>query len=349
MTSTPAPRIIALLLDEQDDAQQLARHAEDVLDMARPSGRDVFVICVTRAHNPELATRLQRLPLGGIVSIVVADLRDPVQAADFASVLMRAPEVHALHAGDFVCAPAGALGEEVIARLAAAFEGCAFGRVQHFSCDASGAQADRAVFGGRSTVRVRSESGPWFAALRTQRAGASASQAAPATPVALALREMSSGPHDANEIILVAGDAARMPVETASIVVSGGRGMQGPEGFELLAQLATRFDAALGGSLPAIDAGWVPVTHQVGQSGKFVSPSVYLAVGISGTPQHLAGISGTTRIVAINNDEDADIFRVADVGIVADWSEFLPALIARVDARRSARRHALSGRATTTI
>jgi len=121
--------------------------------------------------------------------------------------------------------------------------------------------------------------------------------------------------------------------------VSGGRGMQGTEGFALLAQLAARFDAALGGSLPAVDAGWVPVTHQVGQSGKFVSPSVYVAVGISGTPQHLAGVSATTRIVAINNDADADIFRVADVGIVADWDTFIPALIARVDACRGARAH----------
>lgn len=335
VTMSSASRIIALLLDEQDDTQQLVRHAEDVLDMAQPHARDVLAICVTRTHNPELAERLQRLPLGGIVCMAVADLRDPVQAVDFTLVLVRALEPYALHAGDCVCAPAGALGEEVAARLAAAFEGCAFGRVQHVSFDATGAQADRAVFGGRSTVRLRSERGPWFAALRTSRANASLT--APATPAALELREASSGPHDADEIIVVASDATRMPVETARVVVSGGRGMQGAEGFELLARLATRFDAALGGSLPAVDAGWVPVTHQVGQSGKFVSPAVYLAVGISGTPQHLAGISGTTRIVAINNDEDADIFRVADVGIVADWSEFLPALIARVDARRSAR------------
>jgi electron transfer flavoprotein alpha subunit len=337
MTMTSAPRIIALLLDEQDDAQQLVRHAEDVLTMAQPSAREVQAICVTRAPNPDLAERLQHLPLGGIVCITAADLRDPVQAVDFTSVFEGAIEAHALHAGDCVCAPAGALGEEVVARLAAIFEGCAFGRVQHLSFEASGAQADRAVFGGRATVRVRSENGPWFAALRAS--GTRAPLAAPAAPAALEWREASSGPHDPDEIVLVPGDAARMPVETARVVVSGGRGMQGPEGFALLAQLAARMNAALGGSLPAVDAGWVPVTHQVGQSGKFVSPSVYLAVGISGTPQHLAGVSATTRIVAINNDEDADIFRVADVGIVADWGEFIPALIARVDTRNGVRAH----------
>lgn len=337
MTTTSAPRLIALLLDEHDDAQQLVTHVEDVLDMAQPCASEVHAICVTRTPNPALAERLQRLPLGAIVCIVAADLREPVQAVDFTSVLQRALETHALHSTDCVCAPAGALGEEVVARLAATFDGCAFGRVQHVSFDVSGAHADRAVFGGRSIVRVRSERGPRFVALRTSRTGSAL--AAPATPAAPEWREASSVPHDADEIVVVPGDAARLPVETARVVVSGGRGIQGPQGFALLEQLAARFDAALGGSLPAVDAGWVPVTHQVGQSGKFVSPSVYLAVGISGTPQHLAGVSTTTRIVAINNDEDADIFRVADVGIVADWDTFIPALIARVDARRRACAH----------
>ncbi|HEV3429604.1 MAG TPA: electron transfer flavoprotein subunit alpha/FixB family protein [Paraburkholderia sp.] len=335
---TSPSRIIALLLDEHDDAQQFVSHARDVLEMAQPHAREVVAMCVTRTHRPELAERLQGLPLHHIVCIVVADLRDPVQAVDFASVFERALQAFALQHGDGVCAPAGALGEEVVARLAAAFDGCAFGRVQQLVFDANDAQADRAVFGGRSTVRVRAGHGPWFAALRTARACAVPSvPAVPAVAATLEWREASSGPHDAGEIVGVAGDAARIPVETARIVVSGGRGMQGPDGFELLAKLASRLDAALGGSLPAVDAGWLPVTHQVGQSGKFVSPAIYLAVGISGTPQHLAGVSTTTRIVAINNDEQADIFNMADVGIVADWGTFLPALIARMDATRDAR------------
>ncbi|VTZ21284.1 hypothetical protein MPC1_1050001 [Methylocella tundrae] len=79
-----------------------------------------------------------------------------------------------------------------------------------------------------------------------------------------------------------------------------------------------------------MDAGWAPVFRQVGQSGKFVTPDVYVAVGISGTPQHMAGIGSNTRIVAINKDADADIFRFAEVGIVADWKEILPGLIGRL-------------------
>jgi electron transfer flavoprotein alpha subunit len=95
--------------------------------------------------------------------------------------------------------------------------------------------------------------------------------------------------------------------------------------------------AALGGSLPAVDAGWVPVARQVGQSGRFVSPRLYFAVGISGTPQHLAGVAGTTRIVALNQDPDAPIFNLADVGVVADWRELLPLLAERLDAAAAIR------------
>ena len=90
--------------------------------------------------------------------------------------------------------------------------------------------------------------------------------------------------------------------------------------------------AALGGSLPTVDAGWVPVARQIGQSGKFVSPKVYFTVGISGTPQHLAGVSTDSRIIAINKDPEASIFARAEVGVVAEWQALLPLLIAELDA-----------------
>ncbi|MNR20130.1 Electron transfer flavoprotein subunit alpha [compost metagenome] len=125
------------------------------------------------------------------------------------------------------------------------------------------------------------------------------------------------------------------PVESARIVVSGGRGVN-EQGFALLEELAERLDGSLGGSLPAVDAGMVPVVRQVGVSGKFVSPDIYLAVGISGTPQHLAGISPDTRIVAINKDPAADIFKVASVGVVGDWEQVLPELLRVVGEGRAA-------------
>lgn len=339
MTPAPTFRVIALLISEREDAHELARHAEDALNEAFtrvPADTcppNVLAVCVTRRYDPQLVEMLQQLPLDTVVAVTVPDLREPVQAADLACVVERTLAAHALGPHDFVCAPASALGEEVAARLAAACGGVAFGRVQQFGFDDLGAHAHRTVFGGRALVRVQAASGPWFSALRAQ--GESAYKLS-ATLRATVLREEASSPHDPDEIALLPGNAGRRPVETARVVVSGGRGMQGTEGFALLEQLAARLDGAVGGSLPAVDDGWVPVTHQVGQSGKFVSPAVYVAVGISGTPQHLAGIGSATHIVAINNDENADIFRIADLGIIADWNTFLPALIARIDAVRGA-------------
>jgi electron transfer flavoprotein alpha subunit len=121
------------------------------------------------------------------------------------------------------------------------------------------------------------------------------------------------------------------------MVVSGGRGIGAPEGFDLLARIANLLGAGLGGSLPAVDAGWVPVAHQVGQSGKFVSPRVYFAVAISGTPQHLAGIAPSARIVALNNDKDAPIFQRCDVGVVGDWREILPLVMDELETSAAAR------------
>lgn len=119
-------------------------------------------------------------------------------------------------------------------------------------------------------------------------------------------------------------------LEGARLVVSGGRGLD-PDGFALLGRIADRLGGAVGASLPAIDLGLAPVSRQVGQSGKFVSPDIYLAVGLSGTPQHLAGIAPVSRIIAVNSDPQAPIFQFAELGLVADWREALPALLAALD------------------
>jgi electron transfer flavoprotein alpha subunit len=188
----------------------------------------------------------------------------------------------------------------------------------------------RPVFGGRALTRVQfPDSQP---AMATVRAGSFAKAELGITAPVVETLEIAFAPEDlrASQVEITPKGTGVSRLDTAEVVVSGGRGLEKPERFVLVEELAEALGGAVGATRAVVDAGWRPHHEQIGQTGRTVSPKLYVAVGISGAVQHNVGMQGSDVIVAINRDPDAPIFKIASFGIVGDLTDVVPALTAEV-------------------
>ncbi|MDW7760812.1 MAG: electron transfer flavoprotein subunit alpha/FixB family protein [Acidobacteriota bacterium] len=185
----------------------------------------------------------------------------------------------------------------------------------------------RPVYAGKALLTLEANGSPAMATLRPNVFPLLSEPAAAQGEIASVPVQIDPASVKARVIEKVSEDGAEIDVSEADIIVAGGRGLKGPENFTLLKELAALLPkAAVGASRSAVDSGWIGHQHQVGQTGKTVSPNLYMAFGVSGAIQHLAGMSSSKYIVAVNKDPEAPIFRVADYGIVGDLFEVIPAL-----------------------
>ena len=226
------------------------------------------------------------------------------------------------HGADGFFAAASSTGKDVAPRVAALLDSTLFGDCVQLAAYDACFQVVRPWLAGKALATLRSKA-PVFCATTRPNAFPIAETEASAEVV----RAAASSDGKAVVVAVEARSGGKLDVKEAPVVVSGGRGLKGPENFHLLEELAVAFgNAATGASRAVVDSGWRPHAEQVGQTGKTVAPQLYVAVGISGAIQHLAGMRTSKVIVAINKDADAPIFKVADYGIVGDALEILPAL-----------------------
>ena len=220
-----------------------------------------------------------------------------------------------------------AMGKDLLPRIAAAKKAGLVSDATALHHEAGKFGATKPVYAGKAYQKCLAETSPFMATLRPNnfeaRDGDDSAETSVVTP-SFGADELKAV---VTEVVAAAGD--RVPLQEAKVVVSGGRGLKGPEHFHLVEEVAAAFGpgvAAVGASRAVVDAGWRPHREQVGQTGKVVAPTLYIACGISGAIQHLAGMQTSRWIVAINKDREAPIFKVADYGIVGDVFEVLPAL-----------------------
>ena len=313
---------ILVLVDHADGA--VKKVTLELLTLARSAGEPsaVFVGAGADAAIPTLAEY-------GAAKVYVADAPELSEylVAPKASVLA---QLVAQVAPAAVLIPSTAEGKEVGARLAIKLDSGIVTDAVGLNADLSAVQS---IFGGAIIVTSKVAKGT---PVITVRPNSSPAEAAPAAgervEVAVTLSPADSGARITNRV--EQARSARPELAEAAIVVSGGRGVGSADSFSVIEALADSLGAAVGASRAATDAGWYPHNHQVGQTGKTVSPQLYIANGISGAIQHRAGMQTSKTIVVVNKDPEAPIFELADFGVVGDLFTVVPQLTAEINSRK---------------
>jgi electron transfer flavoprotein alpha subunit len=261
----------------------------------------------------------------------VGDLGGALPGVPVASAL--AALIEGGNAPDAILIPATYDGRDVAGRLSAKLNRPVLTNVTGLVEGDGGLLSQHPLFGGSHIVTAKfTGPGPGIFVIRAKSFTAEPSGGAAAAVVAAPAPD--AGPTNAAKIVERHVEERSGPkLDEAAVVVSGGRGLGDAANYALIEELAKLLHGAAGASRAIVDAGWVPYSHQVGQTGKTVKPTVYIACGISGATQHLVGMKGSKNIVAINKDAEAPIFSVADLGIVGDVHKVLPALIELLKAK----------------
>jgi len=308
-----------LVIAEHDNASLKAATLNTVT-ASRKLGEDVHVLV---AGNGQDAAAGAAAAISGVAKVLKVDapyLGQPT-AENLAAVALAV-----IAAGNYshVLAPATSFGKNVAPRIAAKLD---VAQISDITAVESADTFVRPIYAGNAFATVRSSDPVKVITVRT-----TAFEPAAAAGGNAAIENVPPPPEVSTSKVIgqELTKSERPELTSARIVVSGGRGMASGDNFKMLEALADKLNAAIGASRAAVDAGYVPNDYQVGQTGKIVAPDLYVAVGISGAIQHLAGMKDSKVIVAINKDPEAPIFQIADYGLVGDLFEIIPALTAEL-------------------
>jgi electron transfer flavoprotein alpha subunit len=316
---------VLVLVDHTDG--EVKKVTAELLTFARRLGEPAAVFV-----GSGFDTAKESLAQYGATKTYVAD------AADLTSYLVApAAEVLAKLVADTspaaVLIASGAEGKEIAGRLAVKTGSGVITDATDVTSEGGSISAEQPVFGGSTVVRSTVTTGTPIITVRPNSVAAEAADgSADRVDVSIELSEAAKGARITDRVVEEKGE--RPELSEAAIVVSGGRGVGSGENFSVIEALADSLGAAVGASRAATDAGWYPHQHQVGQTGKTVSPQLYIAAGISGAIQHRAGMQTSKTIVAINKDPEAPIFELVDFGVVGDLHQVVPALTEKVKARK---------------